>query len=351
MRMLRLFSVGVLVLVIGALILRMLVVKIEPGTTGVVNAEWTGGLVEKDFGPGYHWSVGPLHTWSIYDTTVQTLHMVRDQNQGHGDVYSALLVKSKEGADVTLDVTLKYRIANGKAWQVRKDQGSGDLYKRLVSNLARDVMRVALGGLQTEAFYKAADRKAVATSMEAALRARLAEIHVELVSILIRDLEFDPRFQERIKEKTLASQQIELNKAKSRAAEARGKTNKIEAETEAKVVVINQQKEKTLITLRAENDKKIQAITADYRKTVTETKSDADLYAAVKEAEGVKLLKEAEARGEALRREALAGAGGSVLVALELVRNLKLGEMVLSTQAVNPLDVETLLDRLGVNGK
>jgi hypothetical protein len=349
--MLRLFSVGVLVLVIGALILRMLVVKIEPGTTGVVNAEWTGGLVEKDFGPGYHWSVGPLHTWSIYDTTVQTLHMVRDQNQGHGDVYSALLVKSKEGADVTLDVTLKYRIANGKAWQVRKDQGSGDLYKRLVSNLARDVMRVALGGLQTEAFYKAADRKAVATSMEAALRARLAEIHVELVSILIRDLEFDPRFQERIKEKTLASQQIELNKAKSRAAEARGKTNKIEAETEAKVVVINQQKEKTLITLRAENDKKIQAITADYRKTVTETKSDADLYAAVKEAEGVKLLKEAEARGEALRREALAGAGGSVLVALELVRNLKLGEMVLSTQAVNPLDVETLLDRLGVNGK
>jgi hypothetical protein len=351
MRGLRLLSIGVLIVVAAALLLRMLVVKIEPGTTGVVNAEWTGGLVEKDFGPGYHWSVGPLHTWSIYDTTVQTLHMVRDQNQGHGDVYHALQVKSKEGADVTLDVTLKYRISAGKAWLVRKDQGPGDKYKRLVSNLARDVMRVALGGLQTEAFYKATDRKAVAAAMEAALRQRLAEIHVELVSILIRDLEFDPRFQERIKEKTLASQQIELNKARSRAAEARGKTNKIEAESEAKVVVINQQKEKTLITLRAENDKKIQAITADYRKAVTEIKSDADLYAAVKEAEGVKLLKEAEARGQTLRRDALAGAGGSMLVALELVRNLNLGEMVLSTQAMNPLDVETLLDQLGANGK
>lgn len=347
MKWLRTLSIVVLVAVVSALVLRFLVIKIEPGTTGVVNAEWTGGLVERDFGPGYHWSIGPLHTWTVYDTTVQTLHMVRSPKQSSGDTYPPLLVKSKEGADVALDVTLKYRIKPQNAWRVRKEQGGGDAYKDRVSNLARDVMRIALGGLQTEAFYRAVDRQAVAASMENALQERLSQIHVELISILIRDIDFDPRFQERIKEKTLASQQTELNKAQTRAAEARGKTAKIQAETSAKVVVINQEKEKTLITLRAENDKTIQGINADYKKSVTEVQSDADLYTALKEADGVKLLKEAEARGQTLRREALGGAGGDVLVALELVRKLNLGEMIISTQATNPLDVEALLERFG----
>ena len=48
--------------------------------------------------------------------------------------------------------------------------------------------------------------------------------------------------------------------------------------------------------MKAENDKTITDIVATYKKQVQETESDADLYAALKEADGIKLLREAEAK-------------------------------------------------------
>ncbi len=348
MRTSRIIFISLLGLAITSLVLRMMVIKIKPGQSGVLNAEWTVGLVKEDFGPGYHWDIGPFHTWTVFDTTVQTLHMVRSSQQGQGDVYGALVVKSKEGADVKLDVTLKYKIAPKMTWIVFEANGPGDAYKNRVYNFARDVMRIALGGLSLEAFYKASDRKQVSDKMENLLKERLAEKNVELVSILIRDLEFEEQFQRVIKDKTLASQRIDLNIALERAAAATGLTDKIEAETQANVTVINEEKEKTIAEMRAENDKKVKAIIADYEREVVETKSDADLYAAQQEAKGIEVLKKAEADGQTLRRSALATPGGEVLVALELVRNLKLGTMTVSTQQVNLVNVEDLIKKFGV---
>ena len=37
-----------------------------------------------------------------------------------------------------------------------------------------------------------------------------------------------------------------------------------------------------------------------------------------------------------------------MLVALEIAKNLKLGDMTISTQATNPLDIEAMLARLGI---
>ena len=119
-------------------------------------------------------------------------------------------------------------------------------------------------------------------------------------------------------------------------------------ETRALVVVIHEEKEKTLRGMKAENDKTITEITATYKKTVQETQSDADLYAMLKEADGIKLLREAEATGQALRRDAVATTGGTVLVALEIARNLQLGDMLVSTQVTNPLDISSMMEKLGL---
>ena len=110
MNMLNKLSIGAIALAVLALGLRFVVTKIAPGEVGVVNAEWTGGLVEEDFGPGYHWNVGPFHTWTVFDTTVQTLHMHRDPKRAarndDAQIQAALSVKSSDGASITLDVTL-----------------------------------------------------------------------------------------------------------------------------------------------------------------------------------------------------------------------------------------------------
>jgi hypothetical protein len=183
--------------------------------------------------------------------------------------------------------------------------------------------------------------------METRLQEQLDRMHVKLVNILIRDLEFEKQFEDQIKRKALAQQDALLQQSLTRVADYRGRTNKIMAETKAKVVVIVEDKKKTLTTMRAENDKKRQRIEADYKKYVTEIESTADLYAAQKEAQGILLLKDAEARGEALRRQALSGEGGRFLVALETVKNIQLGEIMVSTQLVNPLDLEQMMEMLG----
>jgi regulator of protease activity HflC (stomatin/prohibitin superfamily) len=351
MRPSRIIAWSVVGLCALGLALRALTIKIEPGHTGILNAEWTVGLVKDDFGPGYHFDVGPLHTWTVFDTTVQTLNMSRrepgDEPTRARDE-GPLQVKSADGATVTMDVTVKYQIKPGHAWQVFTDNGPGDAYKIKVRNEAIDVLRKELGGLETEQFYDPIVRQGKAAQMEEKLAVRLDAMHVRLVGILIRDLKFDETFEARIREKTLAQQDVELNQAKTEATRERGKTNEIIAQTQAKVVVINQEKEKTLAMLKAENDKAIAQIAADAKKQEIEIKSDADLHAAQKRAAGEIAVKKAEAAGEALRREALEGAGADVYVALELAKSLRLGDMSMSTMKLDPLDIDGIMRRLGV---
>ncbi len=344
-------ALSVIVVIAGFLAVfpHFVIIKIKPGQTGVLNRQFAGGLVAEDFGPGYWLDLGPLHTWDIMDTTVQTLNMLRQTKTfvRRADIEQPLHVKSSDGATVTLDVTVKYQIMPGKAWQVLKDFGKNEEYKSKVRNEVIEVMRTELGALTAEMFYKPLKRRTTAETIEERLQQRLDRMHVKLVNVLIRDIEFEKRFEEQIKRKALAQQDALLQQSLAKAADYRGRTNKIKAETEAKVVVIEEDKKKTLTTMRAENDKKRQKIEADYKKYVTETESAAELYASQKEAQGILLLKDAEAQGEALRRQALSGDGGRFLVALETVKNIQLGEIAVSTQLVNPLDLERMMEMLG----
>ncbi len=348
MKLLRNLAFLLIGMTILGLALLSLTIKIRPGEIGICNAQWTSGLIQKDFGPGFHWDIGPFHTWNVFDTTVQTLHMnrVREHDE-EGESDPPLVVNSSDGARVTLDVTIKYEIKKDSVWKVLAQFGAADRYKQTVRNEAKRILTNQLGSLNTEEFYDPLVRHRVADQMQKELKTQLDPIHVDLVAILIRALEFDKEFEQRIKDKVLAQQDRELNIAKTKATEAKGRTQKIEADTEAAVQVINQERDKKVTELRAENEKQIAQQRALYKKIVTETKAKADLFAAELDAKSTRLRREAEAEGQKLRREALATAGGSTYVALELARNLNLGSLSVSTQLIDPLDIDAMLKRLG----
>jgi regulator of protease activity HflC (stomatin/prohibitin superfamily) len=354
MKFINWICLGIIAIAVGALVFRMCVIKIEPGQTGVLTKEWGGGLQQQDFEPGYYLSLGPLHTWNLMDTTVQTLNMLRADPKKRGNQPQAfnppIKVKSSDGADVTLDITVKYRVVPGKAWQVFKGQGGADGYKIRVFSRTKNTLISGLGTLRTESFFDPTSRQGIQKLMQTQLQAELMTMDVELIAILIRDLEFQASFSAKIKAKTLTKQKAELETSKTKAAEQTGITNEIRAQSTAKVAVIQETLEKTLTEMRAENDKKIKRVVADYEKYVVETLSAAELHVQQKEAEGIKLLKDAEARGQALKRSALTGKGGDIVVALRVVENLKLDSMVLSTQLVNPLDLVEMMRRLGADG-
>jgi regulator of protease activity HflC (stomatin/prohibitin superfamily) len=344
----------ILILIIVALFARMMVVKVEIGTTGVLTKEWGGGLVEKDFGPGFHWDLGPLHTWVLFDTTVQSLHFNSNNNtrQGRGrDIGEGpLQVKSAEGSTVTLDVTVKFRIQPGQTWALRRDMGVGDSYKVKVRNEAIDALRPVFGRMDNEEFYEVESREKRAGEAEKILAERLKKLHVDLIAILIRDVSFDREYEARIRAKTQSQQKELLNKSETELRMFEGETNEVKAQSTAMVTVINQNLERQKRELTAENEKKIAKIRADSEKYALEQRADADLYAAEKKAGGQLLIENAKAEAQRMRQGALQGSGAANLIALEAAKNLRIETLEVSTLQTNFLDLLELAKRLGAEG-
>lgn len=342
----------ILVLIVVALFARMMVIKVEIGTTGVLTREWGGGLVEKDFGPGFHWDLGPLHSWVIFDTTVQSLNFNRNNNERGRDVGEGPLeVKSAEGSTVTLDVTVKYRIQPTKTWALRRDLGVGDSYKVKVRNEAIDALRPVFGQMDNEEFYKPGDGEKRANEAEEILRKRLDKLHVELIAILIRDVSFDTDYEKKIREKTESQQRELLNQSATELKKFEGETNEVIAQTQAMVTVINQNLDRQKRELTAENEKRIAKIRADAEKYALEQRADADLFAAEKKAQGQLLIENAEAEAQRMRQQALTGGGAANLIALEAAKNLRIGTLEVSTLQTNFLDLVELARRLGANAE
>ncbi len=349
-----------LVLLAFGVVARMNVVKVEIGHTGVLTKEWGEGLVQKDYGPGYHWDMGPLHNWDTFDTTVQTLsfnrHNSRQSSRGRRGRSSRstpqrsegpLMVKSADGSTVTLDVTIKYQIRKGECWLLRKEMGTGDSYKVKVRNEAIDALRPVFGKMKNEEFYVVGEREKRAEEAEVILRERLKRLHVDTISILIRDLSFDKDYEEKIRKKTESQQKSELNKSETLVKQFAGETDTVKAETEARVTVINQELERQRRELTAENEVAIAKIRADAERFALEQRSDADLYVAEKEADGALLVKNAEAEGQFLRQQSLSGPGAGNLIALEAAQNLNLTKLQISTLATNFIDLGKLAELLG----
>ena len=99
--------------------------------------------------------------------------------------------------------------------------------------------------------------------------------------------------------------------------------------------------------MKAKTDLQIAEIEAKAGKYAKQKKADADLSLAQANAESTKLIKSAEAKGEELRNAALAGTGGSTLVALEAARNLKVDRATISTAGIDLIDIKKMAEKLG----
>ena len=342
----------VLAIACGWGILKVFTVDIPVGSAGVRTQLYgfigEKGVEKEDFGPGWHLDLGPVHYWEFFDTTVQMLEMTREPDQGTRQGRDDVQVQSADGYAVSVDVTVKYRIKTGMAHRLYQDTGSGTKYQTIVRNEAQQSCMRLFGQMSTEDFYNSEVRRTTADEVRKGLEASLEDNFVEVIDVLIRDVQFDPAYEEKIRSKKLADQEVEVNKSMAKAEEKRGLRQVIEAETERKVLVIEEEKKAELITMEAETDLKIAKITAEAEKYATEKKADADLVQAENRAKGELLVKTAEAEGEKLRNQAMIGVGGSTIVALEAAKNLSFSDVTISTVDVDILDIDKMATRLGV---
>lgn len=345
----------VIILLIGlGLVFKLAVVNVPVNKVGVRTQMYgipglgPKGVAKKDFGPGWHRRLAGIDSWELFESTVQTLEMTREPVRGSMRGRDDVQVQSADGYAVSVDVTVKYKIMDGKAHKLFQDTGSGERYKTIVRNGARNACMAIFGQMKTEDFYDPAVRKDKAAVALASLRKQLEDNYVQILDVLIREVQFDPEYEAKIRMKKLADQEVELNKSEAKAAQMMGKTQVIEAETQKLVKIITEEKEADLITMQAETDREVAVIKAEYERFSTEKEADADLISAQREAEGTLLVRQAEAEGEKLRNEAMQGVGGSTIVALEAAKNLNMKDVTVSTLTIDLLDVDKMATKLGV---
>ncbi|RJP25921.1 MAG: hypothetical protein C4527_16390 [Candidatus Omnitrophota bacterium] len=304
-------------------------VRINPDEIGVktVNLGEGKGIVAHDYEPGYHRYLWPLDSWHRFPRTVLKMEFLKTSIRTAESGEGPLVVTSADGDRVTMNAEVFYRIAEGMAHRVLQDSGMGANYVNIVKTLSIDAARAIFGQLKTEDFYHSEKREQIRMKANAMLRERLILRGIDLVDFLVISLEFDPAYEELIKQKKIADQMVSLEISKALAAEEQGNVNMIKQETLVKLKTIEKETESEIVNLQSETDLQIAVLLSESRKYTEQQKADADLYRQQKQAEGMRLLKSAEAEGTRRMNEALVGAGGRNLAALEAAKRIQLGEI------------------------
>lgn len=327
--------------------LATLTVFIPAGQVGVRIQQYAlfgdQGVVKEDFGPGWHRAIPMVDKWYLYDSTVQTLEMSNSRHS-NGEV---IKVRTSDGYQVSVDVTVKYRIKPGEAHKLLQSAGAGAKFHVLVRTDTERICLSRLGAMRTEDFYNPEKRRISEDAIRKQLSESLRGKNIELVEVLLRNVKFDESYEGKIRSKKLADQRAELNRSQAKAAEMRGKKELIVAETKKELSIIQQEREQTKVEMRAQADLGVAKIRAEAENYATKRRADADVESEKLIAKGTLAIKQAEAKGEKMRNEAMRGVGGRTIVALEAARNLKLKDVTISSLDVDLLDVQAMAEKLG----
>ncbi|MBU6391158.1 MAG: SPFH domain-containing protein [Planctomycetota bacterium] len=347
-----LIPIGIFLFIISFVVgVKFFVIKVGVDQVGVRTIVWgvKRGIVQRDYGPGWHRAISGVDQWDLYDSTVLTLEFAKEPLlMGHYE-RKDVAIRTADDYDVSVDMLVKFQIKSGEAWKLRQDIGVGERYIIIVENEARDVARSVLGKMVERDLYNPNEKRKRAEEFKVTLTERLTLRHVTVIDVLIMEMRFDPQLERKIKNIKLAELDNILNKSKALAAEQRGITQTIDADTEALAQKISGDKERSITVLDAETTKKTIELLAEADKYLVQKKAEGDLYKQERKAEGTLLIRQSQAEGERLRREALAGLGGDIIVAMEAARNINLADVNISSLDLNLLDVDDMATRLGVS--
>lgn len=260
----------------------------------------------------------------LVDRTEQTLEMTADSSRGDIKGQDSIRVKTRDGSDVTADVTINYRLDPTMALKVINESGPDDAYKlKWVRDYSRSICRNELGKLSTEEFYKAELRTKKAEDTTELLNKLLEPHGIHVTTVQVQSFAFYKEYEDKIKEKKLADQEVEEQKSQAEANREEKKRRVIEREKakEVEIAKFEGTMQKQVLEAQGEAEKAKKAADA-YFYTTTEN-AKAEYYRRQKEAKAIEVQLASEADGLKQYCAALEGDGGRNLVLLEYARRLK----------------------------
>ncbi|MEL6347752.1 MAG: SPFH domain-containing protein [Myxococcota bacterium] len=321
-------GVGVGVILIGALAMYITFTQYIRPDEFAVRQIYLGpnkGIQEEIYGPGLHFVMPGYERLHLFPRDMQLLEFNEYISASQDAVVSPpIRIQTSEGYQVTVDITIAYRITDPYA--VIQEVGPGNLYQTSMMIPRSDkILRQTLGRLNAEEFYSGERRLKAAEAARVALTNEVADAGIEIWHLMVRHYTYDQRYQDAIEQRKIQDQTVFKNRAEAVAASREAEKNRVLAEGQARVDV---EKERG----QAE---------------VTKIRSDAELYSRQKISEGELLVALAEAEGTRLENNALQTSGAANIVGLEMAEVLGGSAVIVvptdGSAGVNPLDLDSLI--------
>lgn len=291
------------------------------------------GVEPEIFEPGAtYFFFRPFADWHTFDTAMQNLVMVREPHEGGRGGDDSLQFKTIDGNDVSVNVTVAWRIEPAKAPYLLQFHGASTrvVEEKLVRPVSRAVIRDVLNQLSSEEYYQAERRFLMVKEAESRLELLLADEGIVIEQILLGEHKFNADYEQIIRDKKVAEQEAERLVSETQAA-----TEELKRDLEKAKGEVSQDIEKAMGAA-----------------AMRQLAADALYFERQKRAEALLAEKQAKAEGLTEQARALAGAGGDKMVKLAIARALQ-GKQLLFLPAgggmdVRTTDMNTLLQTYGI---
>jgi regulator of protease activity HflC (stomatin/prohibitin superfamily) len=301
------------------------------------------GFSETSLEPGFHWTVPFYSVIHLIPQTAQMLNIHRE-GTSEGEHQESMEVKTADGVVIDADVTVFYKIFKRKTaiGEVIPEGslphgGPRDLVENLslsakrwadqVRNVTTGELKRSLSKLLADNFYDPELRLKLVDEAKVNIQTDLARVGIDVEEVLLRRYTYrNQRIDDAIFLKNLQDQEVKLNEANGKLAEAKAKIELIVGEWEAKIQNLR---------VKAEGDAKV-------------LRSEAELYEAEQRAKGDLEVDKSKAEVDKLKAGALANSvGADIFVARQIVpylNSLKGGIV----SGFDPYDIESLITKMGV---
>ncbi len=292
------------------------------------------GVEEKVYHPGSTYFFFPLiNDWHTFNLKLQNLEFSYDDRRGDRSVKDDLLFKTIDGNDISLDMTIAYRIDPEKAYLILQNVARDDreLKEKIVRTITRSKPRDIFGELKTEEFYDANKREAQSLKAKEKLQKIMEPMGVIVENVYTNDYRFNNKYQKAIEDKKIADQLVEKNKSAQHATEEEYK--------------------RKLEDARGDVNKMIADVDGEFQKA----KIEVDAYFEKQEliAEAIKAEGIAEAQGITEMNKAMASVGGEAMVKLKIAEAIQGKKIILLPVSEGGMNLKTtnindLINTMGV---
>ncbi len=245
---------GVLLAVVGlvaGLLLSLIaqgVLIVEPTQVGVIVNTVTGTL-EEPRRAGTSVVIPVMQNYYLYPINQQQYTMAGEgEDRGGGN--DAVSARTRDGQEVTLDVTVLYAINPEKVAIVHLRWQSG-YQENFVRPTVRGLVREVVAGYPAEDIY-GEGRAQMEDMMQERIAARFEEEGLTLTDLLVRDISFSDQFRQAIEQKQIADQEAQRAQLQIRQRENEANQLRAQAEGERDARIARAQGDAQSIVLQAQ---------------------------------------------------------------------------------------------------